>query len=44
MEQKDNCTALMQKMEEDHLKTITKMKRRIDELEGMLNEVLACIR
>ena len=27
LEQRDNCTALLQKMEEEHLETITKMKR-----------------
>ena len=43
MEQRDNCKALLQKMEEEHLETITKMKRRIDDLEGMLNKVFAYI-
>ena len=43
LEQRDNCTALLQKMEEEHLETITKMKRRINDLEGMLNKVFACI-
>lgn len=43
MEQRDNCKALLQKMEEEHLETITKMKRRIDDLEGMSNKVFAYI-
>ena len=43
LEQRDNCKALLQKMEEEHLETITKMKRRIDDLEGMSNKVFAYI-
>lgn len=43
LKQRDNCMALLQKMEEEHLETITKMKRHIDDLEGMLNKVFACI-
>ena len=39
IEQRKKCEALFQKREDEHLEMITKMKRRIDDLEGMLNEV-----
>lgn len=39
IEQRKKCEALLQKNEDEHLEMITKMKRRINDLEGMLNEV-----
>lgn len=43
IEQRKKCEALFQKREDEHLQMITKMKRRIDDLEGMLNEVSAYV-
>lgn len=39
IKQRKKCEALLQKKEDEHLEMITKMKRRINDLEGMLNEV-----
>ena len=43
IEQRKQCEALLQRKEDEHLEMITKMKRRINDLEGMLNEVFACL-
>ena len=41
IEQRKKDEALFQKREDEHLEMITKMKRPIDDLEGILKEVFA---